>query len=216
MANNLETWYNNIPIITRTYLTLCAVTSFAVTFDILSPYQLYLNFALIFRSSQYWRLLSNFLFFDRFNLNFFFHIYFLYFYCRRLEENSFHGKSSDFLYMMLFGCTLMLFVAPLFDLPFLSQSLIMLLLYIWSRRNPLERLRLYGLFTIGAAYLPYIFLALTFMLGGNPIVDIVGILVGHLYYFFADIVPYEFGFNLLQTPFFIKWIFPNEMPNPLE
>jgi Derlin-2/3 len=123
-----------------------------------------------------------------------------YFYCRRLEEHAFHGKSADFLFMKIFGATCMLMIAPLLDLPFLSHSLVMMVLYVWSRRNPHERLRLYGMFTVGAGYLAYILLALSVMMGGNPIVDIVGILVGHFYFFLMDIIPKEFEVKVLWTP----------------
>lgn len=108
MANTFEQWYAEIPIVTRTFLTLSTITALAVTFDLLSPLSLYLNYGLVFGEGQVWRLGTSFLFFDRISVNFVFHVYFLYFYCRRLEEHSFHGRGADFLYMMLLGATSML------------------------------------------------------------------------------------------------------------
>eukprot|EP01080_Neovahlkampfia_damariscottae_P010606 gene10606-3124_t len=216
MANNFEIWYRSIPIITRTYLTLCTITAFAVTFDLLNPFQLYLNFKLVFQNYQLWSSASTF------SLVFIFCKFInhdikciRYFYCRRLEEHSFHGKSADFFYMLLFGCVTMLISSCLLGLglPFLSNSLVMMVLYIWSRRNPHERLRLYGMFTVGAGYLAYILLGLSMAMGGNPFVDILGIAVGHVYYFFSDLIPLEFNVNLLKTPFFITMLFPNESQN---
>jgi Derlin-2/3 len=114
--------------------------------------------------------------------------------------------------MLLFGCVTMLLSSRLLqlDLPFLSHSLVMMVLYIWSRRNPQERLRLYGMFTVGAGYLAYILLGLSMALGGNPVVDILGIFVGHIYYFLSDLIPLEYNVNILKTPFFITMLFPNE------
>ncbi len=108
MANNFELWYRNIPIITRIFLTLTVLASLAVTFDLLSPLHFYLNYTLVFKNYEFWRLLTTFIYFDRISINFIFHVYFLYFYCRRLEEHSFHGRSADFLFMLLFGCYSML------------------------------------------------------------------------------------------------------------
>lgn len=107
--------------------------------------------------------------------------------------------------MTVFKC-----VAPLLDLPFMSHSLVVMVLYIWSRRNPNERLRLYGMFTIGAGYLAYILLGISLLLGGSIKVDLVGIAVGHLYYFLEDIAPEEFGVRLLKTPRIIQAMFPSD------
>lgn len=75
-----------------------------------------------------------------------------------------------------------------------------MVVYIWSRRNPHERLRLYGVITVGAGYLAYILLGLSVCLGGNPIVDILGIIVGHIYFFIADVISQVYKVNLVKTP----------------
>eukprot|EP01027_Heterolobosea_sp_BB2_P003846 GEZU01005796.1.p1 GENE.GEZU01005796.1~~GEZU01005796.1.p1 ORF type:complete len:234 (-),score=24.20 GEZU01005796.1:164-865(-) len=211
MANNFESWYKSIPVITRTYLTLSVITSAAVTFDLLSPFHLYLNFQLVFKQFQFWRLLTNFLFFDKFSINFIFHVYFLYIYCRRLEEHSFHGRSADFLNMILFGSIMMLIISPFLGLPFLSQSLVIMVLYVWSRLNPHQNLRIYGLFTVAAPYLAYVLLGLSVMLGGSFIVDLLGIFVGHIYFYLVYVLDSAMGIRLLTTPKIIKLLFPDEV-----
>uniref|UniRef100_A0A7S1PJ09 Derlin n=1 Tax=Percolomonas cosmopolitus TaxID=63605 RepID=A0A7S1PJ09_9EUKA len=131
-----------------------------------------------------------------------------YFYCRRLEEHSFHNKHADFLVMILFACTMMLLIAPLLNLPFLSHSLIVMILYVWSRRNPTEQLRLYGLFLIPASYLPYILLGISILMGNGIWVDILGMLVGHMYYFLNDVIPQTFGIGQpLTAPKFLRKVF---------
>jgi Derlin-2/3 len=211
---NFETWYRSIPLITRIYLTMASLISFAVTFDLISPLQLYLNYTNVFKHYQIWRIFTNFLFFDRLSINFILHIYFLYFYSRRLEEHSFHRKSADFLYMILFGVVCMLIIAPMLQLPFMSHALVIMLLYVWSRRNPHEQLRLYGLFTVGAGYLSYILLLLGLMMGVNPTVDLVGIFVGHLYFFLKHVIVAEYGpqFDLLKTPQWMRWLLRQQEP----
>ena len=70
--------YRSIPVVTRVYLTLACLTSGAVTFEFVTPLNLYLNYRLIWQKYQIWRLLTNFLFFDRITIHLFFHMHFLY------------------------------------------------------------------------------------------------------------------------------------------
>jgi len=73
---------------------------------------------------QVWRLFTNFFFFGaKFSLEFLFHMFFLVQYCRSLEEGSFRGRTADFFFMMLFGASLMLLLAPLTGMNFLGSSL---------------------------------------------------------------------------------------------
>lgn len=205
MAATFEQWYLDIPVVTRTFLTLSTLTAVAVTFDLLSPLSLYLNFDLVLKEGQVWRLVTTFLFFDGLSVNFVFHAYFLYFYCRRLEEHHYHQASADFLFMILLGAAAMLSIAPFLALPFLSHSLVIMVLYVWSRRNPHEQLQLYGLFTVGASYLAYVLVALGIMMGQHPLVDILGIVIGHIYYYLTDVLPVAFdGIQIIRTPYILR------------
>ncbi len=48
----LEDWYKNMPPITRTYMTLCLLTTMAVQLEFVSPLALYLNFHAIWNHYQ--------------------------------------------------------------------------------------------------------------------------------------------------------------------
>jgi len=105
----------------------------------------------------------------------------------------------------------MLCVAPLLQLPFMSHSLVIMLLYIWSRRNPHEQFRIYGIFTVGAGYLSWVLLGAGLVMGMSPVVDLVGIAVGHLYFFLKDVIPGEFpGIDPLSTPSLLYKVFPGD------
>ena len=91
---SFETWYKEIPIVTRCYLTISVLTTAACYFDLISPFSLYLNYRLIFEKYevsarvyldaadlklvQIWRVFTNFFFFGMPSLDFVFHMYFLY------------------------------------------------------------------------------------------------------------------------------------------
>ena len=61
-AQDLFSWYNEIPLVSRVYLTAAVGTTTACFMDFVSPLTLYYNYDLILRG-QYWRILSYFLFF---------------------------------------------------------------------------------------------------------------------------------------------------------
>jgi Derlin-2/3 len=46
-------------------------------------------------------------------------------YCRLLEEGTFRGRTADFVYMILFGATMISCIAPFIrpSIPFLGSSL---------------------------------------------------------------------------------------------
>lgn len=45
----LQDWYRSVPVITRAYMTACVLTTLAVHLDLVSTFDLYLNYHAIFR-----------------------------------------------------------------------------------------------------------------------------------------------------------------------
>merc|ERR1719183_2972909 len=121
MAQSLEEWYKSMPIITRTYLTLSFVTTAGCALELISPFSVYFNARLIVQKFQLWRLVTNFFFFGSLGLDFLFHMFFLARYCKLLEEGSFRNRTADFFYMLLFGGSLLTFIAPFVNIQFLGS-----------------------------------------------------------------------------------------------
>jgi hypothetical protein len=69
--------YMDIPVISRLYLTGAFLTTTACAVDLISPFSLYFNWNLIFSEGQVWRLITTYLFFGVFSIDFLFHMYFL-------------------------------------------------------------------------------------------------------------------------------------------
>lgn len=81
-------------------------------------------------------------------------------------------------------------LSPITSMPFLGSPLSFSLVYIWARRNPAVRLSFLGLFVFTAPYLPWVLLGFSLLLHNTlPKDDLLGIVVGHIYYFFSDIYP---------------------------
>lgn len=215
MALAIHQEYMQIPLVTRAYTTACILTTIAVQLDIVSPFQLYFNPDLIFWRYQFWRLLTTFLFFGSFGFNFLFNIIFTYRYCRMLEEGSFRNRPADFFFMFLFGGFVMVTIAMFVNLLFLGQAFTIMLVYVWSRRNPFIRMNFFGLLNFQAPYLPWVLLGFSLLLGNSVMVDMMGIAVGHLYYFLEDVFPnQQGGFRILQTPRFLKTILEPQQADP--
>ncbi|KAM7348393.1 derlin 2 [Cochliomyia hominivorax] len=205
---SMRQFYLEIPPVTRFYTTACVITTLAVHLDLVSPLQLYFNPILIIRKLQLWRLATTFLFFGSVGISFFFNMVFTYRYCRMLEEGSFRGRSSDFVMMFLFGGALMTFFGLFVNLLFLGQAFTLMLVYVWSRRNPFVRMNFFGVMNFQAPYLPWVLLCCSMILGNTIWVDIIGMGVGHIYYFLEDVFPFQRnGYKFLKTPNFLKVLF---------
>ena len=137
---------------------------------------------------------------------------FTYRYSRMLEEGSFRSNSVDFFFMYLFGALLMTLIAPFVKLLFLGHAFTIMLVYIWAKRNTAIQLSLFGLFNFRAPHLPWILLGFSLILGNSVLTDVLGISIGHIYYYLQDVFPHlPGGFRLLKTPKFIVYLFnPSE------
>ncbi|XP_043233023.1 derlin-2-like isoform X3 [Amphibalanus amphitrite] len=176
------TEYLDMPPVTRVYTTACVLTTLAV----------------------FWRLITTFLFFGPVGFTFLFNLIFTYRYCRDLEDGSFRGRTGDFVVMFVFGAGCMVLSALAVNLLFLGQAFTIMLVYVWSRRNPFVRMNFFGLMNFQAPYLPWVLLGFSLLLGNSVSVDMVGIAVGHGYFFLEDVFPNQpGGFRSLQAP---RWL----------
>jgi len=76
-------------------------------------------------------------------------------------------------------------------------------LYIWCKKEPLERIQFMFGFVFEAAYLPWALMGYTLITGGSVFLNLIGVAAGHLYIFLKDILPNTpYKYNLLRTP---KW-----------
>jgi Derlin-2/3 len=172
-APDFFSWYFDIPVISRCYFTAAVGVTTACFLDLISPLTLYYNYDLVIQKGQYWRLLSSFLFFGTFSLDFLFHMYFVVRYCRLLEEGSFRGRTADFAFMLLYGASLMLLCTATLEIfrkiKFLGHPLSFMMVYLWSRDpdNYHIRMSFFGVLTFSASYLPWVLLSFS-MIIGNP------------------------------------------------
>ena len=57
---------------------------------------------------------------------------------------------------------------------FLGSAFTIMLVYVWSRRNPYVRMNFFGMMNFQAPYLPWVLLGFSLLLGNSVIVDLMG------------------------------------------
>uniref|UniRef100_A0A7S2XX42 Derlin n=1 Tax=Fibrocapsa japonica TaxID=94617 RepID=A0A7S2XX42_9STRA len=203
-----QDWYNSVPFITKVWLTSTLAVTLAVNFGILPAGHLFLNFPLIWKKFQFWRLLTNFTCMGKLGFGTLITFYMLYSYSEKYETGGCFntgggGGVSDYAFMMMFGMVVMNIIGYFMNTPFMAQPLVFFVMYVWSRRFPdLTVSFMFGV-KIQSIYAPWAYVAFQILLGNSPFMALLGIAVGHLYYFLAEIVPDQYDFEILKTPVFM-------------
>lgn len=142
-----------------------------------------------------------------------FHVYFLQRYSRLIEESS--GRSpAHFSWLLLCAMTGLLLLSPFVSMPFLGHPLSSTLVYIWSRRNPDTLMSFLGLLVFRAPYLPWVLMGVSLVLHGTvPKDEILGVVIGHIWYFFNDVYPPLYGGSRpLDPPMWWRRLFGKHFP----
>ena len=174
-----------------------------VSLDIVSPLKLYFNGPLIFQKHQYWRLLTCLFYKGDLSAHTIFDFFMFMRYSGQLEKGTFRNKPAEFIIFLIFGCMNFLIFAYLLGFQFISSCLSTMMLYLWARKNPNNVMNFFDVFQFRSCFLPYFMLSMIVISGYDPTMDILGSLVGHIYYFLEDIVPHipeTQDYRVLEAP----------------
>uniref|UniRef100_A0A9L0RG59 Derlin n=1 Tax=Equus caballus TaxID=9796 RepID=A0A9L0RG59_HORSE len=137
-------------------------------------------------------------------------LYFLYQYSTRLETGAFDGRPADYLFMLLFNWICIVITGLAMDMQLLMIPLIMSVLYVWAQLNRDMIVSFWFGTRFKACYLPWVILGFNYIIGGSVINELIGNLVGHLYFFLMFRYPMDLGGrNFLSTPQFLYHWLPN-------
>eukprot|EP00249_Psilotum_nudum_P015086 c25159_g1_i3 orf=502-1227(-) len=199
-------YYNSLPPVSKAFGTLCLMTTVGFHLRLINPFLIMMNYDLIFRQFQIWRLVTNFFFLGKFSINFGIRILMIARYGVQLESGPFSRRTADFFWMIMFAMMALLgfwLLVPALRIPFMGPSIVFMLLYIWSREFSNARVNISGLFTLQGFYLPWVMLMLNVLFGSPLLPDLLGIMVGHLYYFCTVLHPRAGGRDILKTPLWV-------------
>jgi len=205
--------FNDLPIITRTWLGVAMMVTLSVNFNIITPFQIMWSWDDVSSGLEVYRFLTPFCFVGKFSFNTLIAFYMLVQFSKQYEaggpfNTGAGGGTADYAFCILLGAVSLLvtypvilalgFVVP----PFFASTLIYYVLYVWSKRHPTQEANIWG-FPVKAIYLPFAYLALTVFMG-NPYIEMLhGYFIAHLYYFAVDVIPAIYGKDFLHTPVFL-------------
>jgi len=172
----------------------------------ISPYRFIWNWPLVWEKFELWRLVTPFIFFGGFSFSWLIDMYLLVSYSRNYEVSPYNtgagGTTADYAWMLILGMTIMLIISTFMGFLVPSKALIFMVLYVWTRRNPQNPVSIYGV-QLKAVHLPWALLGLNLVIGNPLAMPILGIIVGHMYYFAIEVLPLQYGTQFIQTPNFI-------------
>lgn len=203
MSDRLSKTWGKTPPVTKAYLTASfAVAAFGMLFNKNQfPDIMLWDTKKVLTRLQLWRPFTSFLNFGPLGLSYVLTVQFVWVYMSTLERLN-HNRPYDFWIMILFGMTSMVIGYPILKLSprFLGHNLSTFMVYIWSRYHEGVEVNMFEMLTVKAELLPWVFLAQTYLLEGEPpILDLLGIVFGHIYHHCKTV-------GILRAPdSFIAW-----------
>jgi len=209
-GNSVEQWFRGLPPVTRWHFTSAVIMTLAGNFGLVNPVSIALMRESVFSKFEIWRLVTNLMFLGKLGFGFLIHLLFLYQHSQPLEVFIDSQGQGDYLFFLTFTALLLNGVGMLFEIYFLGASLIMAVIYYWSRVHPQSQAEVSFMFGLKfpGIYLPWVLTAFTVLMGGDPKPDLAGIAAAHLFYFLKDVYPQEHnGQRLIWTPMFMRQLF---------
>ena len=211
--DEFKTFYFRIPPITRYYLTCVFITATIATYFKqlqIIIYYIFLDYELVFKNFQIWRLFTNVLFVGGFSTSFLFFLVMIYMKFKEVEQNAIVLRVYAKFIMMLFYLLSFLNIINIFSYRIfgfkpgftLAQQLLLAFIYIDSKREPQKMINLYFLPIKNALY-PYALIVFNIVSGAGIYDNIIGIIAGNIYYFLTDVLPVQKNLNILKTPKFL-------------
>lgn len=198
-------YYRDLPPVSKAYGVLCLMTSGAYELGLYYLQTIALSYGDVIKRFQVWRLVTNFFFLGPFSFTFAFRLLLIARHGVQLERGPFHNRTADYVWMFIFGALSLLVMAiiPVLSDGFMGASLVFMIVYVWGREFPNDRLNIHGLFELKGFYLPWYMLGVDLILGNPLMEDLLGIAVGHLYYFLTVLYPLAGGRFNFGTPLWV-------------
>ncbi|CAB3408215.1 unnamed protein product [Caenorhabditis bovis] len=212
--SDLGDWLRTVPIITRHWFVISVILPLLGRFGFINPAWMFLEWNLVINKFQIWRPITALLFYPlspQTGFNWLMMVYFLYTYSKSLESDIFSGRPADYLYMLLISWFVCAGMCMAIGVYFLLEPMVMCVLYVWCQMNKDTIVSFWFGMRFKAAYLPWVLCGFNAILRGGGLNELIGIFVGHVYYFLAFQYPGDHnGVRILETPEFMYQLLPNE------
>lgn len=211
--NDIGDWFRSIPLISKWWFSLSIILPLLGRIGLINGFYMVLDFGLVVYNFQFWRIATCFVFYPispQTGFHYLMNLYFLYSYSTRLETGLFDGRPADYLFMILFNCIILLIIGFLVPLRLLMDPLVLSVLYVWCQVNKDMIVQFWFGMQFKAMYLPWVLAVFNMILQGGGFMELIGIFVGHLYFFLMFKYPQDFGGRrFLTTPSILYKYLPN-------
>ncbi|CAK9295226.1 unnamed protein product [Gordionus sp. m RMFG-2023] len=213
--NDIMDWFKGIPLITRIWFSLSIIIPLAGRIGLLNPYYMILLYEPTIKHFQLWRPITALLYYPispATGFHYLLLLYFLYNYSVQLETGTYDRRPADYLYMLMFNWLSLVIIGLLSRVMLLLDPMVLSMLYIWCQLNKDVIVSFWFGTQFKAIYLPWVLAAFNMILQGSAMSEILGILVGHLYFFLKFKYPQEMGGrSFLETPNILYKYLPNRV-----
>lgn len=212
-GGEVQDWFKALPIFTRYWFALTVGFTLLGRFGLLSPHWLIINWLYFVQKFQIWRAVTCVFYFPlspQTGFKFLINLYFLYSYSLRLETGLFDGRPADYFFMLILHWLMVTVIALFMGIPYIMVPLVMSILYVWCQCNKDTIVNFWFGSQFKAMYLPWVLFGFGLVISGGGVEELIGILVGHMYFFMAFKYPQDFGGpSLVTTPAILYQWFPN-------
>lgn len=210
--NELSDWYWGVPQLTRYWFTGSVVLPLIGRIGLVSPYSMVLMWDKLAYSFHIWRPVTAVLYYPispQTGFHYLINLYFLYSYSSALENGQFSGNPAEYAFLLLFCWVCLVILGCFLQLYLLMDPMVLAVLYIWCQLNRDTIVQFWFGMQFKAMYLPWVLLAFNMIIQGGGWMELMGILVGHLYFFLVFKYPQDLGGRqLIGAPQFLYRLFP--------
>ena len=201
--DDFKAYIKKVKPVSRYYIGLVLLLSFCMTYKIVSPYDVMLDWTKVREKYQVWRILTSFFFAGGFSMSFIFTMLMIYWGINSIET-YFDKRQADLATLLLFNALVTLFFAWLADDSYVMQDkFIFSLIYVWSKLVPDQPTSIWG-FQFKSVNLPWVLMLYHLLTGHNPFSDLIGVAAGHTYIYLKMVLPESHGYDLIKTPKFME------------
>jgi Derlin-2/3 len=203
--------FSSYPPVTRAYLIISFTANALFFTKTINALTTLFNFTLVIKHYNIWRIFSHLFFHGDPGVKSIFYIFFFSRYSKALESYAFQGRGFEYLYLLITGNTLLLFM-KLFvkEVNFLGSGLTFMVVYLWGKKNAQQQINLVNMVHIKGSSLPFLLMISSLILRQKTIKsDMMGVIAGHLYFYLEEVYPRLNGGQkvllnekILRRPFF--------------
>lgn len=189
----------HIPTVSLIILVSAFALTLSVTVGLFKGSFLILDWYSVIHHYEFHRIITSFLFFGPFSLNWLLFVVVNMQYIITLERGQFLGRQREFVAMLVYIMLCCLAANALIKTIYPSILLFGSVTYVWTRYYPDDRVVVLQLITVRAQYLPLVNIVLSVLQQQSIIAPLVAIAIGHSYWVLDQLVPPVAGFNVFKV-----------------